>query len=34
MGMIGIFVYVGVEVATASNLPEYLSNMAASPPTK
>ncbi len=24
MGMIGIFVYVGVEVATASNLPEYL----------
>lgn len=25
MGMIGIFVYVGVEVATASNLPEYMS---------
>lgn len=24
LGMIGIFVYVGVEVATASNLPEYL----------
>ncbi len=24
MGMIGIFVYVGVEVATASNLPEYM----------
>ena len=24
MGMIGIFVYVGVEVSTASNLPEYL----------
>jgi len=24
MGMIGIFVYVGVEVATASNLPEFL----------
>ena len=24
MGMLGIFVYVGVEVATASNLPEYL----------
>jgi MFS transporter, FHS family, L-fucose permease len=24
MGMIGIFVYVGVEVATASNLPAYL----------
>ncbi len=24
MGMIGIFVYVGVEVATASNLPDYL----------
>lgn len=24
MGMIGIFVYVGVEVATASNLPNYL----------
>lgn len=24
MGMIGIFVYVGVEVATASNMPEYL----------
>ncbi len=25
MGMIGIFVYVGVEVSTASNLPEYMS---------
>lgn len=25
LGMIGIFVYVGVEVATASNLPEYMS---------
>jgi FHS family L-fucose permease-like MFS transporter len=25
MGMIGIFVYVGVEVSTASNLPNYLS---------
>ncbi len=24
MGMIGIFVYVGVEVSTASNLPEYM----------
>jgi MFS transporter, FHS family, L-fucose permease len=24
LGMIGIFVYVGVEVATASNLPEYM----------
>ncbi len=24
LGMIGIFIYVGVEVATASNLPEYL----------
>ena len=24
LGMVGIFVYVGVEVATASNLPEYL----------
>lgn len=24
MGMIGIFLYVGVEVATASNLPEYM----------
>ena len=24
LGMIGIFVYVGVEVSTASNLPEYL----------
>ena len=24
MGMIGIFVYVGVEVSTASNLPAYL----------
>ena len=25
LGMIGIFVYVGVEVSTASNLPEYMS---------
>src|SRR5205085_655648 len=24
LGMIGIFVYVGVEVSTASNLPEYM----------
>lgn len=27
LGMIAIFVYVGVEVATASNLPEYLEKM-------
>jgi FHS family L-fucose permease-like MFS transporter len=26
LGMIGIFVYVGVEVSTASNLPEYMEN--------
>jgi FHS family L-fucose permease-like MFS transporter len=26
MGMIAIFLYVGVEVSTASNLPEYLKN--------
>ncbi len=27
MGMIGIFVYVGVEVSTASNLPAYMENL-------
>lgn len=27
LGMIGIFVYVGVEVSTASNLPEYMENV-------
>lgn len=27
LGMIGIFVYVGVEVSTASNLPEYLNKV-------
>lgn len=31
LGMLGIFVYVGVEVSTASNLPEYMSQHLALP---
>lgn len=34
MGMIGIFVYVGVEVSTASNLPAYLEQYLAVPTEK
>jgi len=34
MGMIGIFVYVGVEVSTASNLPKYLKQDLAIPTDK
>ena len=34
MGMIGIFVYVGVEVATASNLPAYLEKYLSVPTQK
>jgi len=34
MGMIAIFVYVGVEVSTASNLPEYLEQYLAIPTEK
>ncbi len=34
MGMIGIFVYVGVEVATASNLPAYLEKYLSIPTQK
>lgn len=34
MGMLGIFVYVGVEVATASNLPEYMHQHLGTPTEK
>ena len=34
MGMIGIFVYVGVEVSTASNLPDYMKQYLGTPTEK
>jgi len=34
LGMLGIFVYVGVEVATASNLPEYMKQHLGTPTNK